>query len=81
MSIRPLSAFAWTGGALAGAAIAKRHCLASAAMGAILIGSVSDVLMDRHQRGQSITGAAIAGAGLIAFGAYIVRHDWKKDKT
>lgn len=43
-----LSLLAWSSGGLAGAALSKKHRLAGAALGAVLVGAISDVLIERH---------------------------------
>ena len=72
MKISGLSLVAWGGGGIAGAAMSPRHRLAGGALGAILVGSVTDVLVERRRRGLSITGAALSGIGLIALTTIVV---------
>jgi len=72
MSPRDLSVLAWGGGAVAGAALSKRHRIAGGALGAMLVGAVSDVLIERHQKGLPNTGAAIAGVAIIALTTLVV---------
>lgn len=76
MTPRNLSIAAWTGGAITGAAIARKHRVAGGALGAFLIGVGSDALIDRHRCGLPIAGGVLTGVGLIALAAYGVRHDW-----
>ena len=66
MNAHPLSLAAWSGGGIAGAVLAPKHRLAGGALGAILVGAITDKLIERHQQGLPMTGAAVTGLGLIA---------------
>jgi hypothetical protein len=43
-----LSVLAWVGGGVIGAVVAKEHRIAGFALGAILVGAVSDKLIERY---------------------------------
>lgn len=69
-----MSMAAWLGGGVVGAAVAKEHRVLGAGLGAILTGAISDVLIERHQAGRPLAGAAISGLGLIALTLVAVRY-------
>lgn len=48
MSPWSASVLAWLGGGVVGAALAKEHRVAGFALGAIVIGAVSDKLIERY---------------------------------
>jgi hypothetical protein len=73
--IQPLSLLAWGGGAATGAAYASNHRLAGAALGAMLIGAFSDVLIERRQLDMPIGMAAVTGAAVIGGIAYLLRDN------
>jgi hypothetical protein len=43
-----LSVLAWVGGGVIGAVVAKNHRIAGAALGAIVVGAVSDKLIEKY---------------------------------
>jgi hypothetical protein len=57
----------WIGGGVLGAVLSKQHRIAGAGLGAILIGALGDVLIERHQANLPLTGAAL---GAIAIGGF-----------
>ncbi len=74
MYVNQLSATAWIGGGIVGAVLSKQHRILGAGLGAILTGAISDVLIERHQAGKPLAGAAISGIGLVALTLYAIRR-------
>ena len=48
MSPWTTSVLLWIGGGVVGAAVAKQHRVAGAALGAILVGVIGDKMIERH---------------------------------
>jgi len=63
----------WIGGAVIGGVMApKEHRLAGAGLGAILLGAIGDVMIERHQAGLPLAGAALFGGALGALTLYAI---------
>ena len=64
------SVLAWIGGGVIGAVVAKEHRIAGCALGAILVGVVSDKLIERYHpqyTGHERYPAQVTGRDLAAF--------------
>lgn len=75
-----LSLLGWDGGAVVGAAWATKHRVLGGVLGAVLIGAITDSLIERQQMGLPIAGAALTGAGLVGVTALVV-HDGARGKS
>lgn len=78
MSPMQLSLLAWGGGGVAGAVLAKEHRIAGGALGAVLVGAISDVAIERHQAGLPLRGFALTGAALGAITLWAIATAPKK---
>jgi hypothetical protein len=66
----------WIGGGVLGATLSKQHRFAGAGLGAIMTGAFGDVLIERHQAGLPLAGAAFGALAIGAFTLYAI-HEGK----